>query len=676
VTLPTFQPGVYSRLLLSAVLLTTCNLSAAESWGQKVCKLDGFNPSDRDALRAIYNTIYPSDGTNPYADPDLNKDRSSPRYRRQCNYSSNMAAADICSACSTPSGATANNALHGWIVHNITGATPSAWQQKPTIKTCHDATLLVSPTTGRLYYVDPYSRVCISEMEVAPSGRIRVKGGLPWTVRCFSILEDLEFEVLPETVGEFPPPDADDRRRDGLPYPDPFHGQVDCAARRCIDITPNIISLRSLLPIVTPGSTRTGVCEVPASDSGLPVQPVNSFDPNDKVGSVGTAGLRYLSIEEPLRYSIFFENVATATAPAQVVSVSDQLDLSRVDPQTLSLGPISFGSMNLVPPPGVNRYSALVDLRPTRNLLVKVEVQFESLSGVVSWKFMSLDPSTGELTRDPLAGFLPPNKIPPEGDGKVLFTIMPRATLGDGSTIRNRASIKFDTNAPILTPEWINTIDTTKPSSRVLPLASTQPQSSFIVRWQGGDSTSGISTFNILSSDNGGPFVPWITRTTATEGTFTGTPGHTYRFYSIAYDLVANIESVKTNAEASTSIIAAPTCAIDVSSQVTSTRGGFRLNASTQRYVQSVVLRNNGPASIQGPVSLVFDTLSANATLFNKTGVTACGIGTGSSYVNVNIGVHNLLSPGQTATTILEFTNPTNQGIAYNTRVLAGTGNR
>jgi hypothetical protein len=42
----------------------------------------------------------------------------------------------------------------------------------------------------------------------------------------------------------------------------------------------------------------------------------------------------------------------------------------------------------------------------------------------------------------------------------------------------------------------------------------------------------------------------------------------------------------------------------------------------------------------------------------------------------VNIGVHNLLSPGQTATTILEFTNPTNQGIAYNTRVLAGTGNR
>src|SRR5262249_54013874 len=56
----------------------------------------------------------------------------------------------------------------------------------------------------------------------------------------------------------------------------------------------------------------------------------------------------------------------------------------------------------------------------------------------------------------------------------------------------------------------------------------------------------------IYVSDNGGPFAPFQTNTTATSAVFTGQIGHTYGFYSIARDLVGNIEAAKTTAEATT----------------------------------------------------------------------------------------------------------------------------
>ena len=56
----------------------------------------------------------------------------------------------------------------------------------------------------------------------------------------------------------------------------------------------------------------------------------------------------------------------------------------------------------------------------------------------------------------------------------MLYTVRRKADLATGTEIRNRASIMFDTNDPIETPEWLNTIDDSKPTSRVLPLAPRQ----------------------------------------------------------------------------------------------------------------------------------------------------------------------------------------------------------
>ncbi len=119
-----------------------------------------------------------------------------------------------------------------------------------------------------------------------------------------------------------------------------------------------------------------------------------------------------------------------------------------------------------------------------------------------------------------------------------------------------------------------------------------------------------------------------------------------------------------------------PPCASDSSSQISLTRSGFRFNRLTGRFVQMVTLKNTSTGSIQGPVSLVLDSLSVNARLFNQTGVTTCAVPLGSPYIDVNVGSDNVLSANESATVILEFTNSGTQGITYNTRALTGSGQR
>jgi trimeric autotransporter adhesin len=113
--------------------------------------------------------------------------------------------------------------------------------------------------------------------------------------------------------------------------------------------------------------------------------------------------------------------------------------------------------------------------------------------------------------------------------------------------------------------------------------------------------------------------------------------------------------------------------ATDVTSSVTVTRGGFVLNLSTGRFAQTVTVTNNSSSIITGPISLVLDSLSANAALFDETGVTdSSAPPSGSPYLNSA----GDLAPGQSATFALQFTDPTRTAITYNTRVLAGSGAR
>ncbi|HYI45079.1 MAG TPA: hypothetical protein VE174_06390, partial [Actinomycetota bacterium] len=191
----------------------------------------------------------------------------------------------------------------------------------------------------------------------------------------------------------------------------------------------------------------------------------NSRDPNEKSGPEGSGEARYIEGDEPLPYEIKFENIDDpGTLAAQEVRITDNLH-ADLDPSTLSLGPVSFGDVFVVPPPGLQEWTTDVDLRPDNDLIVRIEAELDG--NELTWFFQSLDPVTMEPTTDAEAGFLPPNDDPPEGEGSVSFSVSADAGLPSGSEIENSASIVFDTNEAIVTNTWLNTIDNDVPVSEV-----------------------------------------------------------------------------------------------------------------------------------------------------------------------------------------------------------------
>src|SRR5207302_1064713 len=98
--------------------------------------------------------------------------------------------------------------------------------------------------------------------------------------------------------------------------------------------------------------------------------------------------------------------------------------------------------------------------------------------------------------------------------------------------------------------------------------------------------------------DNGGPFTVWQQNVTATSATFAGVVGHTYRFYSIARDVVGNVEAAKSAAEATTTIINPP--ATPLLSITKSHTGNF--TQGQQRATYTVTVSNTGTAPTGGTV--------------------------------------------------------------------------
>lgn len=126
--------------------------------------------------------------------------------------------------------------------------------------------------------------------------------------------------------------------------------------------------------------------------SGNLTDPQTPSDPNEKDGPGGVGAQGYITGKSALPYTIYFENKDTAALPAQDVTVTDQLDSSKVDLSTFRFGVISFGNNRFIPPAGQNSFTTNIDLRPAKNLIVKVTGSLNPVTGIVSWKFNSLDP--------------------------------------------------------------------------------------------------------------------------------------------------------------------------------------------------------------------------------------------------------------------------------------------
>ena len=278
-----------------------------------------------------------------------------------------------------------------------------------------------------------------------------------------------------------------------------------------------------------------------------------SLDPNDKTGASGDGSPQHYVQRRPFTYQIAFENVATASLPAARVVITDPLDATSLDLSTLTLGDIQFGSHVVSVPPGLTSYATTFPIDAT--MAVRVQGSLNRATGVLKWTLDTIDPATGLPPSDPTLGFLPPDSDGIKGQGRVSFTVSPNVASASGTTISNRASIVFDGNPAIATPTWLNTIDTTPPTSSVRSLTGVPGTTSFEVAWASlADAGSAVRRYSVFVSDNGGGWTLWQNGSKAASASYPGISGHTYAFNVVASDGAGNIEPAKSTAEATIAV--------------------------------------------------------------------------------------------------------------------------
>ena len=94
--------------------------------------------------------------------------------------------------------------------------------------------------------------------------------------------------------------------------------------------------------------------------------------------------------------------------------------------------------------------------------------------------------------------------------------------------------------------------DTIAPTSVMESLPLTTSHQAFVTSWQGKDAGSGIASYDVWVSEDGGPLQLWIEETAETSASYTGDFGHTYGFAVRARDRAGNEETVPTTPQTST----------------------------------------------------------------------------------------------------------------------------
>lgn len=293
-----------------------------------------------------------------------------------------------------------------------------------------------------------------------------------------------------------------------------------------------------------------------------------SGDPNHKYGPGDNPDKIWLRHKKDRGYTIEFENVPAASAPAQTVVISDTLDAAKVDLASFRWGSIIVGNSIYIDLTDVVDTTVIrvINLQPAMNNKLLIVATYSPTTGIAEWKMFTTDLVNLQPTTNPLEGFLPPNSNG-QGVGFVAYRVNYKTSVALGDSISNKATILFDENAPITTNTWVNRYDDVKPQSAVNSLATVSTDS-FQVSWSGSDVMSGILRYAVFVSDNDGEYELWKV-TDSTYSTFNGESGHKYEFYSNAIDQAGNIEDTVanpgSNPDAVTIVCTAPTAVISIS---------------------------------------------------------------------------------------------------------------
>jgi RHS repeat-associated protein len=297
-----------------------------------------------------------------------------------------------------------------------------------------------------------------------------------------------------------------------------------------------------------------------------------SADPNGLYGPSGFMTANYVVESSLFNYEIFFENETNATAPAQIVQISDPLS-TNLNWQTFQLTEIAFGNTFIAIPPSVQYFQTNMPFSYAGvNFQVQINAGINLANGQVFANFFSVDPATG-LPPSADVGFLPPEDGTGRGMGHVSYLVRPQPNLPTGLQIPNVAYIQFDEN-PVIATDQVNdddpsegistnkqaivTIDNSNPYSSVASLPAVSTNANFTVCWSGTNAGPAIVAYDIYVSTNDGPWNVWLAETTNTCETFSGQNDQSYAFYSVAHDGAGRVQTNSGVAQAFTTVIAGP----------------------------------------------------------------------------------------------------------------------
>ncbi len=182
-----------------------------------------------------------------------------------------------------------------------------------------------------------------------------------------------------------------------------------------------------------------------------------AYTPGDPNGLYGPAGFmtgNYVVDSGLFNYEIFFENETNATAPAQIIQISNPLS-TNLNWQTFQLTEIAFGNTFNADPPNVQQFQT--NLAFSDNCVsfqVQINAGINLDTGAVFANLFSVEPTTG-LPPNANVGFLPPENGTGVGMGHVSYIIQPRPNLHTYLQISNVAYIQFDEN-PVIATDQVN----------------------------------------------------------------------------------------------------------------------------------------------------------------------------------------------------------------------------
>lgn len=272
-----------------------------------------------------------------------------------------------------------------------------------------------------------------------------------------------------------------------------------------------------------------------------------SVDPNELEGPTGVDSVRWVSVNDFLNYTIYFENDPEfATAHAQIVDVRFDFPDKRLM-KDFALGRYGFANNAFDIEDQPNVFSTRLDMRDSMKIYVDFHAGLDVTKTQGFWKFSSIDPESGYAPWQVDRGVLPVNDSTHVGEGFVTFRIKPYEDMVTGDTISFNANIVFDSNDTIPTNNWKVTVDAGMPKSKIIAKVDENDYTHYMLSFDASDDENGSGLKRILlyHANNMGLYEEYAVCPVDTVVDFYIEKGKQYDFMSIAEDRVGNKEPLK-----------------------------------------------------------------------------------------------------------------------------------